>query len=559
MILPRTRSRTRALAATASLLVLGATASPISASAQSANAPGGPQACVPFGTAQLPPGLPSGGGQFGLENLPTYDAGHAPTRVDLRTPTTQFNRFYEFALVDGAMLTRPRSEDQQPWRHVPTPSCLRGNVVAISVDDDEMVAVDDLGWMYTMDNATQHPITWNWTSAWGAMLWAAPGQKVPGSTADAAPARVHENSWALSVASPWDTKEYTDIAGRTHPVGMAKMTMAPALTGDGSRITYADPWLPNDSSYEIGGPLGGRFKSTSLSAAGSTTFVINEFGDMYTRTFDFDSSGSDSVFFRYSWEDQTGKPSASNLMFELFDRGTAAVQLPAPDWAQQPKIDGEITSAISISSTGPGPDQRELRVEGRQGETTGFWHKMLRDAAWTFEPTGSELHGDLLANSPEDRSADTLAPPSPWSFTAPLPSRDAMVDADLLLDIGLPYSVVDPRLLDAAGQGAAPSGYELSVDEFDPAATTRGATVRTPSGESIPVLLHSADGMRMYPRAAGLDGQPRHLIGAVELAPEVFDSRGSDPAVTGFVDEWMKGKRIAPVTMSATDHDLVVR
>lgn len=553
------RTRSRRLAAFAPLLALGLTLSPAAGYAQSAGAPGGPQGCVPFGTAQLPPGLPSGGGQFGLDNLPTYDGEAAPSRVDLRTPRTQFNRFYEFALVEGAMLTRPRSEEPQPWRHVPTPSCLRGNIVAISVDDDEMVAVDDLGWMYTMDNATQDPITWNWTSAWGAMLWMAPGQKVPGSTADGAPSGIDTNSWALSVASPWDNKEYTDIAGRTHPVGSAKMTMVPALTGDGSRITYADPWLPNDNSYEIGGPLGGRFKSTSLSAAGSTTFVMNKYGDMYTRTFDFDSSGSDSVFFRYSWEDQSDKPSASNLMFELFDRGTAAVQLPAPDWAQQPKIDGEITSAISINSTGPGPDRRELRVEGRQDGVTGFWHKMLTDPQWTFEATGADAQGDFIENTPADRSADTLAPPSPWDFTAALPSRDAMIDADLLLDIGLPYSVVDPRLLDAAGQGAAPSGYDLHVDEFDPAATTRPASVTTPDGESIPVQLHSADGMRMYPRAAGLDAQPRQLIGAVELAPEVFDARGSNPAVAAFVDEWMKGKRIAPITMSATESDLVVR
>ena len=72
------------------------------------------------------------------------------------------------------------------------------------------------------------------------------------------------------------------------------------------------PVAANDDSYEIGGPLGGRFQADSLSAAGSTTFVMNKYGDMYTRTFDFDSSGSDSIFFRYSWEDQSDKPSAPN-------------------------------------------------------------------------------------------------------------------------------------------------------------------------------------------------------------------------------------------------------
>ncbi|MEU2229390.1 hypothetical protein, partial [Streptomyces sp. NPDC018347] len=178
------------------------------------------------------------------------------------------------------------------------PGCLRGRLVGISLDDDELVAVDDNGWIYTMDNASQDPLVWNWTSAWGAPMWSGPGRQLPGD---------HPNGWALSVSSPWDNQTFTDVAGRIHFVGLAKMTMIPTLTGDGSRITYADPWLPNDDSYEIGGPLGGRFQADSLSAAGSTTFVMNKYGDMYTRTFDFDSSGSDSIFFRYSWEDQSAE------------------------------------------------------------------------------------------------------------------------------------------------------------------------------------------------------------------------------------------------------------
>ncbi|WP_333619176.1 hypothetical protein [Dietzia sp.] len=558
----RFRTPARRTFAATSLLTLALTTAPATG-AQSLGVDG-PRGCVPFGTAQLPPGLPSSGGRIGLDRLPAYDGDRAPSRVDLRTPSTQFNRFYKFALADGAMLARPR-ESGEPWRIVPTPDCLRGHIVGLSVDDDEMVAVDESGWMYTMDNATHDPIAWNWTSGWGAPLWAGAGQKVPGSRAAQAEGgtaladRLARNSWSLSIASPWDNKTYADLAGREHPVGMAKMTMVPALTGDGSRITYADPWLPNDDSYEIGGPLDGRFRSVALSASGSTSFVVNRYGDMYTRTFDFDSSGSDSVFFRYSWEDQSGKPSADNLFAELLDRNTAAVQLPAPDWTRQPKIDGEITSAITIASTGQGPNARELRVEGSRDGETGFWHKMLTDPGWQFTATGAAPLGDRLENSLEDRSADTLAPPSPWSFTAPLPSRNAAIDSDTLIDIGLPYSVVDPRALDAAGPGAAPSGYELVVDAFDPAATTRPATVSTPGGASIPVLLHSADGMRMLPRAAGLDAEPRHLVGAIEIPQKAFDSRAADPELAAFVNSWTKGKRIAPITMSATDHDLVVR
>ncbi|EME21433.1 hypothetical protein [Rhodococcus triatomae] len=528
------------LAAAAALLAALSLPQPATAVASSA-----PAGCVPFGTAQLPPGVPSGGGRLGLTNLPEHLGAAAPTNVDIRTETTQFNRFWDFALVGHDLLTRPRGTSES-WRYVPMPECLRGQLVGISLDDDELIAVDGSGWIYTMDNASQDPLTWNWTSAWGAPLWTGPGRQLPGD---------RPNGWALSVSSPWDNQTYTDIAGRIHYVGFGKMTMLPALTGDGSRITYADPWLPNDDSYEIGGPLGGRFQSVALSAAGSTTFVTNRFGDMYTRTFDFDSSGSDSIFFRYSWDAQTDKPTAPNLVVETLDRSTAAIQLPAPNWVHQPKVPGEITSAISVHSTGPGPGRRELRVEGRSGGDSGYWHKQLDSPAWEFTSTGAPILGSPIANTPQDRSHDTLAPPVPWNLTASLPARDTLVDGQLLIDIGFPYTVVDPRMLEAAGSHAAPSGYRLEVTAFDPAATTRDATVVAPDGTRIAVLLHTADGLRMTPRAPGLDGNPRHLVGAIELSADV----PSGPAVDAFVRDWMRGKTIAPITLSATDHDLVVR
>lgn len=515
-----------------------------------------PASCVPFGTAQIPPGAPSSGDRTGFTSFARYTGKQAPARVDLRTERTQFNRYWEFALLDsGRLLTRPRPSSSTPasrtaWRTVRLPSCLTGKLVAISLDDDELVGVDRAGWIYTMDNVNQSPLLWNWTSAWGSMLWTGAGRTLPDD---------RRGGWALSVTSPWDNRAYLDIAGRVHPSGQAKMTMIPALTGDGSRITYADPWLPNDDSYEVGSPLGGRLQSVALAASASTMFVTNRYGDMFTRTFDFDSSGTDSVFFRYSWEPQTGKPSATNLMQETWDRSTAAVQLPAPDWTRQPKVPGEITSALTVVSPRPGPEQRELRVEGRRDGRTGFWHKELHAPAWKFTATDVPLQGRLLENSAADRSSETLAAPKPWNLSASLPSRTATVDAQTLIDIGLPYSVVDPRLLDKIGLTAAPSDYRLSVKNFDPAVTSRAATVTTRSGRQIPVLLHTADGMRMEPGHVGLSRTPRHLIGAIEIPREVYRDRASDPEVRRFVDGWLRGKAIAPITLSATTTDLVVR
>ncbi|MCH5642588.1 hypothetical protein [Gordonia sp. ABSL49_1] len=541
----RSRRRTLRATALAAALTIGVTTVGI-ATTPAAAAPAG---CVPFGTAQLPPGPASTGGRTGLAAFPTYRGTHAPVRIDLRSNHTQFNRYWEFALVDAQLLTRPRSATSG-WRVVPLPGCLRGNIVAISVDDDELVGIGRSGWIYTMDNVTNAPVLWNWTSAWGSPLWLGSGRTLPDG-------RV--GGWALSVTSPTNNRVYADIAGRVHPSGSAKMTMIPALTGDGSRITYADPWLPNDDSYEIGSPLGGRFRSVALSAAASTTFVMNRYGDMYTRTFDFDSSGSDSVFFRYSWEPQTGKPSAATLTQEYVDRSTAAVQLPAPGWTRQPKITGEITSAITVFSLGPGVENRELRVEGRRNGRNGYWRKHIHSTSWVFVETDAPLLGRPIANSAGDRSAFTLAPPKPWNLTASLPSRRTLVDGQLLIDIGLPYSVVDPRSLDQLGMHAAPSEYRLAVTHFDPAVTTRDAVVIAPGGRRIPVLLHTADGMRMTPSLPGLTSTPRHLVGAIEIPKQAFAHRAGDPALRRFVATWMRGKPIAPITLSATTHDLVVR
>ena len=516
----------------------------------SPDAAAAPASCVPFGTAQLPPGAPGTGDSSGFTSFDRYRGTSAPARVELRTEHTQFNRFREFALVDdGTLIVRDRNA-AGPWRVVPLPGCLVGAVAAISLDDDELIGVDRRGWIYTMDNVNQSPRLWNWTSAWGAMLWTGRGRKLPDP---------RTGGWALSVTSPSDNRAYRDIAGRVHPSGQAKMTMVPALSGDGSRIVYADPWLPNDDSYEIGSPLGGRFRAVALSASASTTFVMNGFGDMFTRTFDFDSSGSDSVFFRYSWESQRGKPSATDLTRETWDPSRAAVQLPAPDWTRQPKIPGTITSAVTVVATGPGPEVRELRVEGVRDGRTGFWHKPLAGRSWAFPPTGVPLQRHLVENSPADRSGETLAPPSRHHYTAHLPSRTAAISGQTLIDIGLPYSVVDPRLLDRIGSHAGRSGYRLEVRAFDPAVTTRPATVISPSGARIPVLLHTADGMRMTPRAPGITAQPRHLVGAVALPDTVFARRTTDPAIGAFVRNWMHGKTVAAITISVTDRDILIR
>ncbi|GAB78954.1 hypothetical protein SAMN05421595_0169 [Austwickia chelonae] len=478
----------------------------------------GPAECVPRkGTAQRPPGPRADEGLLGYAELPPVaDQAALPGKVHLRDGRSGFNRRFEFALHQGRLATRAVQGDGR-WRQMRVPHCLDGKIVSFSVNDDELVAVDRAGWLYTLDNVLSSPRLWNWMRAWGAPFWSGSGHRTPTSA---------EGRWALSILGKHEDVSFTDRIGNPHAVAFAKVTQVLVLSPDGSRITYLDPWLPNDYSYEVGSPMGGRFRSESLSASGSTVFVTNRYGDMYTRLYDFDISGADRVFFRYSWQDQRGKPSIVNQLVEKLNLKYAAIQLPAPDWVRQPKVPGEITSRISIHSTAAGSHHRELRVEGRSGGRTGYWHKALTAPSWQFTPTGEALRGKMLENTPQDRSRDTLSPPQPYSYAG------------------------------TARKAFSGDEFNFVLKNFDFAQTSRPVEV-TYQGHRIPVILHSYDGMRLFPRGAGIDGKTRKLGAALELPAQLYaDPESAGPGVASFVREMLKGKRIREVTVKVNENEL---
>lgn len=435
--------------------------------------------CVMVGTAQWPFGPEEHQG-YALDHLP---AAPGPAPVQLRTATATFNDVYEFAVVDGSVVVSARGTGQ--WHWVPLPGCLRGQITALSADDDELVAIGSDGYIYTMDHAAGDPRAWNFTSFWGAPLWTGAGRKLP-------PTR--PGGWALSVASrSWDGG-YNDAAGVPHPIGDGKMTMVVALSEDGTRITIADPWLPNDDSHTVPGPLNGRFAAQSLSAAASTIFIQGANGDMFVRAWDYDRAGTDPVFFRYHWDNRFHLPWARNQYREFFDPTVAGVQLPAPAWIPLPKIPGEITSAISISA--PQPRLRSLRVEGKDNGRDGYWEMLLASQAidtgdpaalrqeaahdkhgrWTFHPLQAPPGaGQPTDNPPGDTTAQSLTPAQ------------------------------GPRLR------AKVLGQELTIAHFDLRGDRLPATL---GGQEV--VVHTVDGFRQWPWPQGLTNLPRPMHGAVE-------------------------------------------
>src|SRR3954471_4055329 len=324
------------------------------------------------GTAGLHEKDPQRGLQEGLFAPPALLAGPVPAglpaRVDLRSLTRTFNRRYAFVLRDGHVYFRPVATTA--WAKLPTPACFDGDVRAISVDDDELLAVDAERHVFTMDGALRDTVWFNWTERGGPPFWTGAGRRLPPGS-----------RWSWSVLSPLEDHTWTDPAGNQQPVGDAKVSHVFMLRGGGQRVVYMDPWLPADDSYEECGPQRGRFRAIALSAAASTVFVMDRSGAMYTRLNDFDMSGADSFFLKYSYDDERGKAGAP-------------IQLPPLDWVRQPRIPGRIRDAISIHKTGPGSDSRMLRVAG----VRGFWEKPLTARTWRFVRTGETLGSRAVRN-----------------------------------------------------------------------------------------------------------------------------------------------------------------
>ncbi len=193
--------------------------------------------------------------------------------------------------------------------------------------------------------------------------------------------------WAASEEN--SDEQFTDSAGRERaPIGVATAYL---LRGDMRTITYIDPWLAPDDSRQVCGPGRGTRPLASLSGSGSTVFVADERGRLYTRFYDFDVSGANTFFGSYSWEQ--GRPASDERW-----------QLPPPGWVRQPRPKGTITDRISIARTGRTSDDRLLRVEGRTANgRRGWFEKGIAQRRWRFVPAAGRLQGTPAAARPSER------------------------------------------------------------------------------------------------------------------------------------------------------------
>ena len=342
------------------------------------------------------PGTPDGGGVE--ECYGGASEEDLPQRVIFRSRKMTFNQKWYAALRDGHIYVKPNAEAGEPagtWQMLgsglpsgpdvsrfPAPT----EIIEISGDGTWLHALSPAGVFYRGTDFTQNiTSSFTWSDAWGHPAATGPGITTEFPTT---------HGWSVSDSQGAGVNHYEDRLGTVHSVGLGVAHIY-RMGATGRSLIFNDWWLPHDWSRQICLPDRGTFFVENMSASASTILVIGTLGQMYTRLYDFDTSGeNDTLTYSFAITGAAGDTRA----------------LPAEEWRQQPAItDGLITSRITIFQDGQGNAARMLRVEGVQQGQTGFYFKHIFDSAWSFEQTGHRVCGPFL-NAPGRSPAPPVNP-----------------------------------------------------------------------------------------------------------------------------------------------------
>jgi hypothetical protein len=422
--------------------------------------------------------------------------GRLPQAVFIKTATQTLCRGYQFSLVDGRIyFKRTDAAPGELWLPLTETGLPHGTargfrnarrVVSIAADADELYAISDEGVVYLLfvERARkQKPFRWIDRHGWPDVSPLVLNDLV-----------VPHRAWSVGTRDAgvlW----YEDAAGNPHHYGTMGIATLYFLSANGQEIRFADTGLPSDFSHSLLGPERGAFVSVGLSASASTIFLIGDAGEMYTRLADFDTLGSDPMFFKYTY-----RPKRSELPGSDYRTNFIPWALPSEPWRRQPPIPlsgaGAISRHVTILQTGRGNAARELRVAGLSPEgAPGYYHKAIFDAEWRFTPAPLTIDpADLLAREAVARGRGARGPRLDRALAGSL-WNDGKKEPDLA------FSIPD-----------------FSIREGS-------STLRVSSGgESVDLALHTVD-MWTYVkrRDPGFDGTPKLLHATVVIPTGALD------------------------------------
>jgi hypothetical protein len=308
------------------------------------------------------------------------EAPELPQAIRVKTPTRTFNSFFYYALdpqgriwvksIPGASKeTEELFEDWTLLQETGLPNDPRRKdfvtpkrIASINADQDELMAVSDDHRHYSM-RWFENPVFKEETPA---KVWAdLHGWPVSGPFIW--DARVKDNrSWAVGRRTR-NIAVFEDVLGRTFDGGGGLSTYY-FLAAGGAQVSFSDSGLPPDFSHTVCGPDRSTFIAEAMQVAADTIFLINAYGELRTRLFDFDAGGSDTMFFRYTYDH--AHPAKDTIA------------LPSEDWfAHKPvPLEGQaqISTQIAIALTGKHNRDRELRVAGYDRDRhPGIWSKRI--------------------------------------------------------------------------------------------------------------------------------------------------------------------------------------
>ena len=413
------------------------------------------------------------------------DEGDLPARVVFRSRTTTFNRQWFAALHDGKIWIKGNTDEGAApgeWRllgsglpagdltHFAPPT----EVAEISGDGTWLHAISSAGVFYRGTNFTGDiGSSFQWSDAWGHPAATGPGMTIQWPTT---------HGWAVSDSQVSGVNHYEDRLGASHDVGNG-VAHVYRVGPTGHSLFFNDWWLPADWSRQVCLPGRGTFFVENMSASASTIFIIGALGEMYTRLYDFDTSGEDDLI-EYTWQST---------------QASSVRAAPAEDWRRQPDITGGwVTRKITIFQDGQGNAARMLRVEGIRDGHTGYFYKHVFDNAWSFAETGARVCGPFL-NAP-GRTAPAAIPPADLTLRGTL-SVNRVFEEDVTVDMQM----------DAFNMVCSPATMHLFVNGG--LVTARGQPLEVPFHHVHRLVLETR------PTEFWLQGQSARIRAALLVPP----------------------------------------
>jgi hypothetical protein len=469
-----------------------------------------------------------------LSALLTLAIATLPERIVIKTHDQSFSWENDYALKDGKLWVKPNplgAGIKGEWALFDGTGVPGGKKAASFRSDSRLVAFATEGLMVAAVSDEGRFYFWQPTLFEQPTVWHdEAGQPLAGPLL-LPPHRDWTFSLSVAVApkkrlTPMhDIDAYwEDLAGNKIEFGFTATIYV--LDPDGQRIRFWDTGLPPAFYKAFATPERGRFIAERIAASGSTVFVVDKSGKMFTRMFDYEMFGA-CPGLRFTFENKRRTKNADEVL-SLFE---AERTLPLPSWREQPPLPlegkAQATTAISIHMTGKGNAARELRVRGRDASGRyGYFFKPVFGEKWSFAPT-------------EERFDDAVA------IANPAPARV----------LGRPLDKTYAGQLKQEGAAALP----VELRDFYYYETP--ATLRVNAGgKTLDLTLHTFDGwgptveQSEHPSLVGSAfGEPKLLLATLEIPAALLNS--TDPAVKQVIDLYFRRFHRAHLALSVSADD----